>query len=49
MKARHFAASAALALGMIVPAAETFSQSPPLERGPAAGGSPEWFLQGLCA
>lgn len=46
MKARHFAASAVLGLGMMVPAMMAFSQARPPEQGPAVDGSPEWFLQG---
>jgi hypothetical protein len=46
MKRRNFAAGAVVALGVIVGAAPVLSQSRPSTEGPAADGSPAWFLQG---
>jgi DNA-binding beta-propeller fold protein YncE len=46
MKGRKFTGIAAVALGMVLAATLAFSQSKPLTEGPAADGSPAWFLQG---
>ena len=46
MKGRNFTGVALIALGMTFGATLAFSQSKPLTEGPAADGSPGWFLQG---
>src|SRR6266699_56759 len=46
MKGRHFAGVATVALGFILAGTLAFSQSQPPTQGPAAGGTPAWFLQG---
>ena len=46
MKTRSFAGVVALAIGMILSATLGISESQPPTEGPAAGGTPAWFLQG---
>jgi DNA-binding beta-propeller fold protein YncE len=46
MKRRHLAAAAAVALGVTLGGAPAVSQSRPPTEGPAADGSPAWFLRG---
>jgi hypothetical protein len=46
MKTRRFAGVVALAIGMILSATLGISESQPPTEGPAAGGTPAWFLQG---
>src|SRR5690349_12931078 len=45
MTGRTFAGAIALAAGLMCSATVGMSQSPPPKEGPAAGGSPAWFLQ----
>jgi hypothetical protein len=46
MKKRNFVAALAAVFGTLIGAAQSFSQSPAATEGPAADGSPAWFLQG---
>jgi DNA-binding beta-propeller fold protein YncE len=46
MMGRRIAGAAAIALGVILTGTLGFSQTKPPTEGPAAGGSPAWFLQG---
>src|SRR5436309_559717 len=46
MEGRHFAGMVALTVGMIFSGRLVVSQSQPPTAGPAAGGTPAWFLQG---
>src|SRR6476619_7350310 len=45
MTGRTLAGAVALAAGVMCNATVGISQSPPPKEGPAAGGSPAWFLQ----
>jgi DNA-binding beta-propeller fold protein YncE len=46
MNQRHFVEVAGVVLGCALLTAPAFTQSKPPTEGPAAGGSPAWFLQG---
>src|SRR3989441_1642675 len=46
MNGRNFAGVAATAFAVILTATGAFAQTQPATHGPAAGGSPAWFLQG---
>jgi len=46
MKKRNLVAALAAVFGTLIGAAQSFSQSLAATEGPAAGGSPAWFLQG---
>src|SRR6185295_16435904 len=46
MMGRRIAGAAVIALGVILTGTLGFSQTKPPIEGPAAGGSPAWFLQG---
>jgi len=46
MKERHVARTAAVAIGIALATAHAWSQTRPATEGPAADGSPGWFLQG---
>ena len=46
MKTRHFAGTAAVAIGIALTVSHAWSQSRPPAEGPAADGSPGWSLQG---